>query len=332
MRIVSLLPSATESLYLLLGEAAHTPDAPTRLIARSHECDFPPGPRLASLPQLTRSRTRFTSAAQVDHDVRQALATHQSLYELDVDVLARLKPDLIITQNLCGVCSIDLAAVHRVAASLSPQPRVISLNPETFDAVLDDLLTLGEALNIPTRAREIVATLRERMFAAEEFVNPFAHKPVVGFLEWTDPLFVAGHWTPQLIERAGGAHPLNPTFAAETAGAGAGPIGASFRRAAKSFLVPPHALVASQPDALIICPCGLSLAQATHETTLLANHAWFRELPAVRNNRVAIVDGHHMFNRPGPRLVDAFEFLVAWLNQRPELIPPAFPWQPYRTS
>ena len=328
MRVVSLLPSATEAIALLLGDDACTPSARrAHLVARSHECDFPTDPALAALPALTAPRTRFESPAQIDRDVRAQLASGQSLYTLDEARLAELAPDLIVTQDLCAVCSIDLSTVRQIAARLPRPPRIISLNPETFEGVLDDLLTLGDALNIPDRARDVTTQLRQRVYAAEDFVNPYAHKPSVAFLEWTDPLFIAGHWTPQLIERAGAVHPLNPTVPRPGSGAGAGPVGQTLRAAGKSIAIPPEILAATRPDHLIICPCGVSLDAAIALTHDLARHDWFRNLPAVQNQRVAVVDGNHMFNRPGPRLVDAFEFLVAWLNDRPDIIPAGFPWR-----
>ncbi len=341
-RVVSLLPSATEALCAIGGEGL--------LVGRSHECDHPP--TVAGLPVLTAARTRFESSAQVDRDVRATLhegaAGAASLYTLDERLLAELRPDVILTQDLCEVCSIDLRAVERVAGGLAHKPHVVSLNPRTFEAVLDDLLTIGAAVDAASGATgeaspmmrgttmhspmmrcasEAVVRLRERVYAACDFVNAFADGPNVAFLEWTDPLFVGGHWVPQMIERAGGRCPLNATRPLRTAGAAAGPIGTTLRIAEKSVVVPPEVLVASRPDALIIAPCGLSLAQARQEAAALRDKPWWRELPAVRSGRVAIVDGNRYFSRPGPRLVEAFEWLVGWLNERPEVMPRGFAWE-----
>lgn len=328
MRIVSLLPSATEDL-LTITRSPGNPRA--RLVGRSHECDFPAAAELAAVPVLTAARTRFESSAQIDRDVSAQLSTGESLYRLDTDLLAALKPDLIITQDLCKVCSIDLDTVRGAAAGMSPPPRVISLNPHTIEAVLDDILTIGQAIGMEIDAAAVVSGLRERMYRAEEFVTPFAAAPHGVFLEWTDPLFVGGHWTPQLIERAGGLHPLNPTAAPESAGAAAGPIGQTLRAAGPSIRVPTEVVAAIRPEFVVVCPCGLTLEQAWKETQLLSQQTWWRELPAVRAGRVAVVDGNQMFNRPGPRLVDAFEWLVGWLNDRPDLIPAGFPWREYRS-
>lgn len=320
-RVVSLLPSATEIVAELgVGEW---------LVGRSHECDQPAEPWLHALPVLTAQRTSPDApAAEIDAQVRAAMAQHQALYTLDEGRLADLRPDVILTQDLCHVCSIDLAAVQRVAARLSPQPKVVSLNPHTLEAVLDDHLTVGAALGIPDRARRAVAALRERLYTLGDFVNPFDDGPNVAFLEWTDPLFVGGHWTPQLIERAGGRHPLNATQPVAGSGAAAGPIGLTERQAGKSVTVPPEVLAASRPEVLIIAPCGLALPRALAEARALLRHPWFVDLPAVRSGRIAVVDGNRMFNRPGPRLVDAFAFLVGYLQNRPEIIPANFPWTP----
>lgn len=316
-RIASLLPSATE-IVALLGAA-------DRLVARSHECDFPAA--VLHAPAVTSQNSTATSPADIDRAVREQLTQGTSLYRLDHAALAAARPDLIITQDLCSVCSIDLATVRQVAARLSPVPHVLSLNPETFEAVLDTVLTVGDAIDEPARAQQAVVELRERFYAAADVVNPFADGPLVAFLEWTDPLYVAGHWTPQLVERAGGRHPLNPCQPRPGSGAAIGPQMAE-RVAGPSIRVPPEIVAAVRPDAIIISPCGVGLAQAHAHAAALAQQPWFRETPAFRAGRVAVVDGNHMFSRPGPRLVDAFEWLAGWLNDRPELTPPNFPWRP----
>ncbi len=306
MRVVSLLPSATETVALLGG-------APS-LVGRSHACDFTAG--LGSVPVLTAPRG--------DSDPSPG-----PLFTLDEDLLAQLRPDLILTQDLCGVCAIDLEAVERVAQRMDSTPSVLSLSPETIEDVLDDITRVGEAMGRQERARAEVVRLSERLFRAQEHVNAYEQGPAVGFMEWTDPVFVAGHWNVQLLERAGGRHPLNETVADDNAGAASG-LQQGQRRAGRSIAVSPQVFVASRPEWLVIAPCGLDLEQTREATTRLAREEWFRALPAVRDNRVALVDGSQMFNRPGPRLVDAFEWLVAWLQGRPELMPDGFPWAPVR--
>lgn len=312
-RVVSLLPSATEILGALGG--LHL------LVGRSHECDHPPG---LNLPFLTTQAIHARDPAQIDRQVRETLAQGRPLYSLDTKMLQALEPDVILTQDLCRVCSIDLESVRRVAAGLPKPARIVSLNATTLEGVLDDCLRVAHAVGLDPHP--LVASLRERLFAAQEFVNPYALAPSVALLEWTDPLFCAGHWTPQMIERAGGTHPLNPTRADERAGAAVGPQHAA-RRAPASRTITPEELVQSRPEFLIVAPCGLSLENARAAARQLAAQTWWQDLPAVLRGRVAIVDGNQMFNRPSPRLLDAFEWLVGFLNDRPELTPPGFPWE-----
>lgn len=304
MRVVSLLPSATELLCFIGGRGA--------LAGRSHECDFPEG--LDSVPVLTAARTPAgLSPSDIDQSVREQLADGTSLYTLNAPLLASLRPDVILTQDLCRVCSIDLEAVRRVAADLNPRPRIVSLNPHTVEDVLDDVLRVGEAVGLERQAREAVVGLRGRLFAAQERVNPYVDGPSIAFLEWTDPLFVGGHWTPQLIERAGARHPLNPTRIEPGHGAAAGPQQGQ-RRAGPSVRVTAEKLVASRPEGVIVCPCGVGLEGVRAMARELAKQAWWGELPAVKAGRVALVDGNQFFNRSGPRLVDAFEWLVGWVG------------------
>jgi len=319
MRVVSLLPSATEILAFVGGD--------TMLVGRSHECDHPAS--VARLPVLTSSRTTYTTAGAVDRQVREMLAqtdTATSLYHLDADRLRDLRPDLILTQNLCRVCSIDLHTVRAAAESMVQRPRILSLDPHSFEDVLDDILRIGEAIGHETQATSAVVRVRERFHTAADHVNPFTEPVRVLFLEWTDPVFVGGHWTPQLIERAGGSHPLNPTHPLPGSGDGSGAQGA-FRVAGPSRQATPEEIAESDPDVVIIAPCGLTLDVVRAEARNLMDRSWFRSLRAMRDGRVALVDGNQMFNRPGPRLVDAFEFLVGYLNQVPERIPSDFPWE-----
>ncbi|MBX3377116.1 MAG: ABC transporter substrate-binding protein [Phycisphaeraceae bacterium] len=317
MRIVSLLPSATEIVGLV--------GAGGMLVGRSHECDFPVEVR--ALPILTGPRTPVgASAAEIDAEVSRRLREGQSLYTLDVELLHRLQPDLILTQDLCRVCSIDLETVRGVAAEMDPPPRVLSLNPLGLEDVIDDVLRVGEAVGRVEAAGEAVVRLRERLWRAADYVNPYVDGPRVLFLEWTDPMYVGGHWTPQLIERAGGRHPMNPTRPDADAGAAAGPQ-AWASKAGPSVRVAVEAVVAMQPEAVIVCPCGVGLEGTREMVQDLEQQAWWRKLPAVENGRVALVDGNQMFNRPGPRLVEAYEWLVGWLNERRELMPVGFPWE-----
>lgn len=324
-RVVSLLPSATEALCAIGG-------APL-LVGRSHECDFPRS--LAHLPVLTASKVTATEPAAIDRQVRDALSgatPNQSLYTLFAEQLLALRPDVILTQDLCEVCSIDLESVRELARELGRARghpvQVVSLNPATVEGVLDDMLTVGRAVGLENQARNEVVRLRERLFAAGEHVNPFDDGPIVAFLEWTDPLFCAGHWTVQMIERAGGRHPFNPTVARPKSGAAAGPQQGE-RVAGKSRRISPEELVAARPQRIIICPCGLDLHATRGCALALTRQPWWHDLPAASapTAHIALVDGNQMFNRPGPRLVDAFEWLVGWMTGQDRLVPHGFPWE-----
>ena len=303
MRVVSLLPSATETLCHIGGEEL--------LVGRSHECDHPDG--LAELPVLTAQRTHGTTSLEIDQEVRETLDTQNSLYILDVELLEELEPDVILTQDLCDVCSIDLETVRAAAAGFTKTPLIVNLDPKTIFDVFDDLLKVGKAVDLKGQSEDAMVALRARYWEAVDFVNPYASQEEILFLEWADPAFVGGHWTPGLIEAAGGRHSLNP-------------------EGKPSRQVAPEDLIEMLPDRVIVCPCGFDLERATAELEVLERTSWWSLLPAVQEDKVAIVDGSAMFNRPGPRLVDAFRWLVAWLQDRPEVLPEDFPVSHIRPS
>lgn len=317
LRVVSVLPSATEILCFIGGEQF--------LVGRSHEDNFPAS--ITHLPILTGQTTVFTTAGEVDRIVSESIGKGESLYTLDIEVMKSLAPNVILTQDICSVCAIDLQTVERLAAKMSPQPRVVSLNPLTLDDVLANVLQVGEAVGMADEARAAHASLIKRIGAIDQLVverqqqggnaagGGARQRPRVAFIEWSDPLYVGGHWTPQLIERAGGEHPLN---AGGESGGG------------KSFPVPHSKVVDTDPDLVILAPCGLTLEMTRREHDTLATMDWWKGLRAVQSGRVVLVDGDAMFNRPGPRLVEALEWLYSAINEVPEAAPPAFPceWMP----
>lgn len=318
MRVVSLVPSATEIVARIGGLDL--------LVGRSHECDRPDAVR--GLPALTRARTSYNPGAgggAIEHDAAREMEAAGSLYTLDADLLRRLRPDVVLTQDLCALCSIDSASLRSVLEGMAGgAAEVVSLHPETFEDVLDDHLAVGRAIGLEDEAGAAVFELRGRWLEAESYVNPYTEGPVVGFLHWTDPLYIAGHWVVQMIERAGGRHPLNECVVRPGSGSGSGLQGGQ-RVADRSVRVPEAVFAASRPEYLVICPCGLPLEQAMVEAARLREREWWCELPAVRAGRVAVVDGR-WFSRPGPSLVDCFVWLVGWLNDRPELMPDDVPW------
>src|SRR5579864_1418398 len=194
LRIVSLLPSATETLFAI--------GAGGDLVGVTHECDYPP--EALRLPRLTASALGVAdSSAAIDRHVRRALHGGSSLYTLDAELLEQLKPDLIVTQELCEVCAVSYAIVDRAARRLTSDPRVVSLEPSSLEDVYSNIMTLGELTGVQPNARDVVGALRRREAAVRDW-TPAALAPRVLVLEWTDPPMGPGHWTPELVEAAGG--------------------------------------------------------------------------------------------------------------------------------
>ena len=287
MRIVSLVPSATEMLFALgLG-----PD----LIAVTHECDYPPAAR--ELPKATRDvLPPGLSAAQIDAAVKERTLAGESIYELDTDLLHDLRPDLIVTQALCSVCAVSFDDVRAVAEEIESRPRVLSLDPHTVGEVLGDARTLAQATDRRDAAIELVRDAAARIDRVRIAVRR-AKRPRVVALEWLDPPFAAGHWTPQLIEYAGGEDVLG--FAGE-----------------HSEQCSWEEVAASQPDIVIVMPCGYDAEIAHREAEMHRD-----ELAAVGAGEVVAVDAASYFSRPGPRIVDGLELLAQILH--PELVPEA---------
>jgi iron complex transport system substrate-binding protein len=287
VRIVSLVPSATEMLFALgLG---------SDLIAVTHECDFPPV--VEELPKVTRDvLPPGLSAAEIDAAVKERTLNGESIYELDVEQLHDLRPDLIVTQALCSVCAVSYDDVRTIAEELETQPMVISLDPHTVGEVLGDARTLAEATDRRDAAVDLVRAAAERIDRVRLAVRR-AKRPRVVALEWLDPPFAAGHWTPQLIEFAGGVDVLG--FAGENS---AQRTWAEVR--------------ASQPDIVIVMPCGYDAEIAHREAEMHRD-----ELRAIGAGEVVAVDAAAYFSRPGPRIVDGLALLAHIIH--PELVPEA---------
>ncbi len=284
MRIASLVPSATEMLFALgLGD---------QVVAVTHECDYPPGAE--QLPHLTRSVIpEGLEAAEIDQAVRERTGRGEALYELDEQALEELDVHLIVTQAVCEVCAVSFDDVRAVADRLPSRPEVISLDPSTLGEVLADVPRLAEAAVVPEAGEALAAELGDRLDAVEQAVEG-ARRPRVVALEWLDPIYIGGHWVPQMIELAGGEDALG--FAGE-----------------KSRTADWAEVEAAAPEVVISMPCGLYAEQAAAETI-----RWRRHLGLV-GARVIAVDAAAYFSRPGPRLVDGVELLGHLLH--PELVP-----------
>jgi len=283
VRIVSLVPNATEILFAL--------GAGDDVVGVSHECDFPPEAR--TRPVLTGSALPSGQApAEVDAAVSAQLASGESLYTLDEARIAELAPDLVFTQELCPVCAVSTGQVDAAVAPLSACPEVVSLDPKRLEDVLADVLHVGERVGRQAEAGALVDRLRQRLDRVERAAHGRLRPRIVA-LEWLDPPFLAGHWVPQMIAVAGG----RDAFAVAP--------GEVSRRSSW------EEIAAADPDAVVAMPCGFDEAGARRELDALAELPGWRALRAVREGRVAAVDANGCFSRPGPRLVDGVERLAA---------------------
>ncbi|MHB1501368.1 MAG: cobalamin-binding protein [Candidatus Dormibacteria bacterium] len=282
MRIVSLLPSATEICFALgLGPS---------LAGVTHECDFPP--QAEYKPKLTRSELEHAgkAAGDIDRHVREAVHQGSSLYRLDQEGLRRARPDLIVTQELCPVCAVAYPQVLEAARLLPGKPAVLSLEPNTLSDVMRTIADVGQATGTRERAQELVRSLWARVDAVRGAVAG-KDRPRVVCLEWTDPLMIAGHWVPDQVDVAGGIDALG------TAGQ-------------RSREVSWDEIRAASPEVLLLMPCGFRLEESCEQATQLTQRPDFTTLPAVAQGHVYAVDGSWYFNRPGPRVIDGIEILA----------------------
>ena len=278
IRIASLLPSATEICFALgLGD---------HVVGVSHECDFPPSAH--GRPVLTRSSIDSrASSLEIDRQVRAQLTDGLSLYQVEEARLAELAPTLVVTQDTCDLCAVSFATVEAsVARILGAAATIVSLSPVSVDDVLDDVRRVADAAGVPSRGIALAADMAASFDRLRAATRGLA-RPRVLVLEWLDPPMTAGHWTPRLIEWAGGApvacHDEAPTVTDSWA-----------------------ALAAVDPDRLLVAPCGFGIDQAVAEWhRTVARHPPLRDLAAVRRGDVAVLDGNALFNRPGPRLVES---------------------------
>jgi iron complex transport system substrate-binding protein len=287
MRIVSLVPSATEMLFALgVGDD---------VTAVTHECDHPP--EVLDLPKVTRDVIGPGLAAdEIDRAVRSLTEQGRSIYELDEAALQRLQPDLIVTQELCAVCAVSYDDVRAVAERLDSSPHVVALDPHTLGEVLGDVRTLAQATDAKDAGVDLVRDAASRIDRVRLAVR--AAEPVrVAALEWLDPVFVAGHWTPQLIEYAAGYDLLGL------------PGEPSERRTWDEVR-------AAEPEVVVVMPCGYDAERARDEAA-----AYAEELDSLGARRIVAVDAAGHFSRPGPRLIEGLEVLAHVLH--PDRVPEA---------
>jgi iron complex transport system substrate-binding protein len=297
MKIVSLLPSATEIVYALgLGDD---------LLAVTDECDYPP--EAVTKPVVSRSalpQGRPLASREIDAAVRERMDAGQPLYVLDTDLLRREQPDVILSQDLCRVCAVPSGHVEEALQRLgvADDTEVVSLDPNTLEDVIAQLEVVGRLLGAEERGAELAMGLRDRVAAVKQKA---ARLPSVGVfcMDWGEPPFVAGHWIPEMVEAVGATNLLNT-------------------KGEPSSRITHREILDAMPEVLVFMPCGYYLAEAEEEADRILAHPEIADTPAARNGNVFAVDATSFFSRPGPRIVDGLEIL-AWAAH-----PEAFPAPP----
>ena len=292
LKIVSLLPSATEIVHIL-GLTEY-------LVGRSHECDYPP--EVASLPACTEPKFDPTGSSAEIHDrVTEILQSALSVYQVKTDVLQNLQPTHILTQAKCEVCAVSLSDVEAAVQSLTGiNPKILSLQSNKLAGLWNDIRAVSEALgeaSDPTRAESAIAELQARVQHYQELTEQVLHKPSVVCIEWPDPLMSAGNWVPELVTLAGGMPMLS-------------------QAGEESPWITWKDLVMTDPEVIILMPCGYDIEQTVKESQVLLNDPHWPLLRAVKTKQVYVADGNQYFNRPGPRLIDSIEILTEILHPK----------------
>ncbi|MCG8404458.1 MAG: cobalamin-binding protein [Phycisphaerales bacterium] len=289
-RIASLLASSTEILYGLgLGD---------RVVAVSHECDHPRD--ACSKPRVTFTHIDDSvSSRQIDEQVKTLSSQNAAMYQVDVEQLIALRPDLIVTQAQCDVCAVrydDVVALVRDTPALE-QAGIVALNPESLEDLFRDIEKVGRAAGAESAAREYIESLRRRVATVQEKTGALnnARRPRVVCIEWIEPVIVAANWMPDLIQIAGGQSGMT-------------------RSAEHSGYSNWTDVTAYGPEVIVVMPCGLNLSRTVEESRVLPSFDGWADLPAVRQDRVFAVDGNAYFNRSGPRLVDSLEILAGLVH------------------
>lgn len=287
MRICSLLPSATEVIASL--------GLSDELVGISHECDYPPS--IKNVPVMVEPiiPPHGLSSDDIDRQVHQLVASGQRLYRLNDHLLRQAQPDLILSQDLCHVCAVTPDQLHEALCSMPQRPTVLTLNPGTVHDVIDDVVRIGDAAGRPAEGHRLATQLRDRLDTFRTRVQHISHRPRVVCIEWLSPLYVAGHWVPEMVQLAGGqdvlAQPGSP-----------------------SRVVTWDEVLASAPDVLIVMPCGFSVERTQTELFQLLQQPDHWRLSPDLAQHTFLVDASSYFSRPGPRLIDGIELLTAILH------------------
>ncbi len=281
MRIASLLPSATETLFAL--------GLDREIVGVSHECDFPPRARTKSVVIHSRM-PHGASPAEIDRLVSEYVHRGESLYAVDAEVLEAMAPDLIITQDLCHVCAASPDDLATTLARFERRPEILCLNPQDLGDVWRDILWVGEETCHGYQAEALLKQIGARLGALEQQLPPGADRPRVAFLEWLQPIYVSGHWVPEMIHLAGGEDVFG-------------------RVRTPSFRVSVQDVVEAAPEILLVAPCGYTAERARDEYCSIDFPDQWNAMPAVRNGRVYALEANSYFSRSGPRLVTGIEAL-----------------------
>src|ERR1043166_3476850 len=287
LRIISLLPSTT-GIVCALG----LQDA---LVGITHECDYPVS--VANKPRLTRSRIsqQTMTSAEIDHAVRSQLDGHGSIYDLDESRLLELKPDLILTQELCEVCGVSYKTVERAARMFETDVKVVSLEPGTIGDILENILFVGELTNRKSEAQSLIDNLQARLDRISASTSETARRPRTLMLEWLDPAFAPGHWVPEQVAIAGGDHAFG-------------------RLGQPSVTTTAEAISSYAPEVIVLIPCGYYKEDILRQLPTAKLPEGWNDLPAVKDNAVWATDATSYFSRPGPRVVDGVEILARILH------------------
>ncbi len=282
-RIVSLIASATEIVHAL--------EMGTHQVGRSHECDFPKS--VLSLPVCTAPTFPISGNSQeIDNRVKETLRKALSVYEVFEEVLEQLQPTHIITQSQCEVCAVSLREVEEaVGKRLFCQPTLVSLQPDGLNEVWKDMGLVANSLGIEAKGTELVESLSQRMDRISSRAQTASKRPRVACVEWLEPLMAAGNWMPELVERAGGENLLGES-------------------GKHSSWMSWEELSQSDPDILVVLPCGFDMKRTREEMYWLTDRSEWGSLKAVQKGRVYVTDGHQYFNRPGPRLMESLQILA----------------------
>lgn len=286
-KIVSLLPSATE-IVCALGFSEN-------LVGRSHECDYPES--VSSLPVCTAPKFDASGGSRdIDDRVRDAAAEGVGLYSVDRDLLSGLAPDIVITQDQCEVCAVNLRDVEEaVHECVGPESLVVTLEADSVAGIYEDIRSVAEALDVVVEGEAVVDDLIARQEAVSARAHEDSEYPGILCLEWMDPLMAAGNWLPELVDAAGGESLLVGRFE-------------------PSRRIEWDEVMHAAPGVLLIIPCGFEIERTMAELDVLRAQSGWEDLPAVRNDRVYVADGNAYFNRPGPRIVDSLEILTEVLH------------------